>query len=318
MTEGKMKILFMGTPDFALYSLRAMLDAGENVVAVVTQPDQPRGRGYVLTPPPVKVCAAERGIPVYQPETLRKGAFFESLRQINPDLIVVTAYGKILPSDVLEYPRYGCVNVHASLLPAYRGAAPMQRAILDGQTVTGITTMRMDAGLDTGDIYLQKEVPIAPDDNFEAVHDKMGEAGAKVLLDTIEGLRNGTLKPVPQDASRATYAAKIEKEDCLLDFRRSARELHNQIRGLSPFPLAFTCLPDGKKLKIIAADWTADVADAPAGTVLSTSGGVVAVACGEGILRIRTLLPEGKKSMPAGAFVNGRGIAPGERLGSEA
>lgn len=310
-----MKILFMGTPDFALYSLRAMLGAGENVVAVVTQPDQPRGRGYVLTPPPVKVCAEEHGIPVYQPETLRNGAFSAKLREIDPDLIVVTAYGKILPSDVLDYPEYGCINVHASLLPAYRGAAPMQRAIMDGRTVTGITVMRMDAGLDTGDILLQKEVPIGPDDNFETIHDRMGEAGAGALTDAIARLREGRLIPVPQDGSRATYAAKIGKEDCLIDFAHSAKELHDRVRGLSPFPLAFTRLPDGKLLKIVASGWTPETPDAPAGTVVSTAGGAISVACGEGTLRLVTVLPEGKKSMPAGAFVNGRGVAVGDRLG---
>lgn len=311
-----MKILFMGTPDFAVFSLRAMVEAGENVVGVVTQPDQPKGRGYVLTPTPAKVYAAARGIPVYQPETLRNGAFDEELRKISPDLIVVTAYGKILPQSVLDFPRYGCVNVHASLLPAYRGAAPMQRAIMDGQTQTGVTTMRMDAGLDTGDILLQGVVPIGQDDNLETIHDRMGEVGATVLLKTIEAIKNGTLTRTPQDGTISTYAAKIEKADCLVDFSKPAQEVHNQIRALSPAPLAFTKLPNGKLLKIIASEiGNAAKRVAPAGTVVSLDGGAVTVACGVGTIRLIELLPEGKSRMNAAAFINGRNIQVGEVLG---
>ena len=183
-----MKILFMGTPDFALFSLRALVDAGENVAAVVTQTDKPKGRGMTLSPPPVKVYATERGIPVYQPKTLKDGAFETELRAIDPDIIIVVAYGKILPKYVLDYPKYGCINIHGSLLPKYRGAAPMQRAIMEGETVTGVTSMYMAEGLDTGDMLLTEEVAIAPDDNFEAVHDKLGAAGARVLIDQELGL----------------------------------------------------------------------------------------------------------------------------------
>lgn len=310
-----MRILFMGTPEFALFSLRALVEAGMNVVGVVTQPDQPKGRGYVLTPPPVKVFAQEHGIPVYQPERLKNGAFDETLAKINPDLIVVTAYGKILPESLLDYPKYGCVNVHGSLLPEYRGAAPMQRAILEGKKETGITTMLMDAGLDTGKMLLQARVPIEENDNFETIHDKMGEAGAPLLVETIEKIVAGTITPVEQDGAKATYAAKIEKEDCKIDFSKSARGVHDQIRALSPVPLAFTRLPDGKLLKVAASELTTEKFDpVPAGTVVSISGGAITVACGEGAIRLLELIPEGKSRMSAAAFVNGRKIAVGAKL----
>lgn len=312
-----MKILFMGTPDFALFSLRAMVEAGEQIIGVVTQPDQPKGRGYLLTPPPVKVYAEEQGIAVYQPTTLKSDEARETITALAPDLIVVTAYGRILPPWILELPTHGCVNVHGSLLPAYRGAAPMQRAIMDGTTRTGITTMKMDAGLDTGDMLLSGEVAIAEDDDFEALHDKLGECSARVLLDTLRGIREGTLTPKKQDDTKATYAAKIEKTDCRLDFSLSAKHLHDQIRGLSPFPLAFTKTPDGKLLKVVKAEIVGDVptTDAEAGVVLSLEGQGVTVACGEGAIRLLAVLPEGKGRMSAAAWINGRRIAVGDRLG---
>lgn len=312
-----MRILFMGTPDFAVFSLRALLESGEELVGVMTQPDQPRGRGYVLTPPPVKVFAEAHGIPVYQPEKLRTQEVSDLLFRLDPELIVVTAYGKILPPAVLDYPSLGCINVHGSLLPEYRGAAPIQRAIMDGRTVTGITTMMMDQGLDTGDILLSGRVEIAPEDNFEAVHDKMGVCGAKVLLDTLAALKNGTLRRIPQDGSKSSYAAKIEKSDCVLHFSDSAERLHNRIRGLSPFPLAFTHLPNGKLLKVTEARVSAQEvpADAPAGTVFSVANGRIAVACGSGALELLAVLPEGKGRMSAAAFLNGHGVKVGDRLG---
>ena len=310
-----MRILFMGTPDFALFSLKALVDSGEEVIGVVTQPDQPKGRGYVLTPPPVKVYAMERGIPVYQPDTLKSDEFYDLLKQLDPELIVVTAYGKILPQRVLDYPRYGCVNVHGSLLPEYRGAAPMQRAIMDGKKVTGVTTMMMDRGLDTGDMLLKAEFPIEETHNFETVHDKMGVCGVDVLLKTVEAIKNGTLVRIPQNGEQATYAAKIEKADCVLDFNRSAQELHDQIRGLSPFPLAFTKTADGKMLKITAAEVAEKMGvHGAAGTVLSLDGGRVTVACGEGALALLGVLPEGKGRMTAAAWINGRKVQVGDLL----
>ncbi len=311
-----MRIVFMGTPDFALYSLRALCEAGEQVVGVVTQPDKPRGRGYVLTPPPVKVYAEERGIPVYQPSTLKNGAFDETLAELAPELIVVVAYGKILPKSVLSFPAHGCINVHGSLLPALRGAAPMQRAIMEGHSVTGITTMYMAEGLDTGDMLLREEVVIEENDNFEAVHDKLAVCGARVLLDTVRALRAGTLVATPQDDAQATYAAKIEKEDCLIDFSADAKTVHDRIRGLSPIPLAFTHTPDGKLLKVSAAavaQFPAAEPSAAPGTVLSLASGIE-VACGRGSVRLLTVIPEGKKSMDAKDFINGRKIAVGDRF----
>ena len=309
-----MRILFMGTPDFALFSLRALCESGEDVVGVVTQPDKPKGRGYALTPPPVKVYAAERGLPVYQPATLRDEAFASLLREIDPDLIVVVAFGKILPKNVLEYPKYGCVNVHGSLLPAYRGAAPMQRAIIDGCGETGVTTMMMDVGLDTGDMLVIEKMPIEEHDNFETVHDKLGELGAHALLETVAQIKNGTLVRVKQDDALATYAAKIEKCDCLIDFSRDARAVHDLIRGLSPIPLAFTHTPDGKLLKVTAAEVAETETDAPAGTVVSLDGGRITVACGRGAVALLSVLPEGKKRMRAADFINGRGVRVGDVL----
>ena len=311
-----MRIIFMGTPDFAVPSLRALCEAGENVVAVITQPDKPRGRGYVLTPTPVKAYALERGIPVYQPETLRGGAFDDTLRTLAPDLIIVVAYGKILPLSVLSCPPLGCINVHGSLLPALRGAAPMQRAIMDGHPVTGVTTMYMAEGLDTGDMLLREEVEILTDDNFESIHDKLAEAGARTLLATLAALRDGTLVAIPQDNGAATYAAKIEKEDRLLDFSRDAEAVHNLIRGLSPIPLAFTHTPDGKLLKVPAARVARPAADgslAAPGTVLSLEGGIE-VACGRGSVLLTTVTPEGKSRMSAADYVRGRKLSLGDIL----
>ncbi len=309
-----MRILFMGTPDFALFSLRALVEAGENVIGVVTQPDKPKGRGYTLTPPPVKVYATEQGLPVYQPNTLRTEEFATLLSELAPELIVVVAFGKILPVNVLEFPKYGCINVHGSLLPEYRGAAPMQHAIMDGKRTTGITTMMMDAGLDTGDMLLSAEIDIDENDNFETVHDKLGACGAEVLLRTIEALRQGALTRTPQDSSLATYAAKIEKRDCLIDFAQSAKAVHDKIRGLSPIPLAFTYTPDGKMLKVIASKVVVHKAHVPAGTVLSLEDGCITVACGEGTVALLTVLPEGKKRMSAADFINGRKISVGDVL----
>ena len=310
-----MRILFMGTPDFALPTLRELCLAGHEIVGAVTQPDKPKGRGHHLTPPPIKVFALEKNIPVYQPMTLRGEEFAALLSELDPEMIVVVAYGKILPQNVLDYPKYGCVNVHGSLLPEYRGAAPMQRAIIDGKKVTGITTMLMAAGLDTGDMLLKCEVEIGEDDNFEDIHDRLSEAGAELLIETVNGLEKGEIVPEVQDDSKSTYAAKIEKSDCLLDFSLDARTLHNLIRGLSPIPLSFTHTPDGKLLKVVKSrvfDDEKTVKCLP-GTVLSV-GEEIQVACGKGILSIITLVPEGKGRMSAGDFVRGRKIAEGDIL----
>lgn len=308
-----MRVLFMGTPDFAIPTLRALASAHE-VVCVVSQPDKPKGRGMQLHPTPVKAAATELGLEVRQPVTLKDQAFLPDLTELRPDVIVVVAYGKILPEYVLNFPKYGCINGHGSLLPAYRGAAPMQRAIMEGNKVTGMTTMQMAKGLDTGDMLETAEVEITPNDNFETIHDKLAEVGAKLMLSTLAGLEAGTITPVKQDDSLATYAAKIEKSDCVLDFTQTAQELHDQIRGLSPIPLAFTKL-NGKLLKIVASKVSTETSGKAPGTVLSIDKGIIAVATGDGVLHITDVLPEGKGRMSALAFVNGKKIAVGDVLG---
>lgn len=308
-----MRILFMGTPDFALESLKALCEAGYDVSAVITQPDKPKGRGHHLTPPPVKVYAQQKNIPVLQPLTLRGEEFAATLADIDPELIVVVAYGRILPKNVLDYPQYGCVNVHGSLLPEYRGAAPMQRAIIDGKTVTGITTMLMAEGLDTGDMLLKAEAKIEENDNFEIIHDRLAALGASLLIETVKGLESGSITPVVQGEG-ATYAAKIEKSDCLIDFSRPVCEIHNLIRGLSPIPLAFTHTPDGKLLKITDSRiFSKESVNTPCGTVISTDG-EIRVVCGDGVISILGVVPEGKGRMKAADFINGRKIAVGDVL----
>ena len=268
-----------------------------------------------MMPTPIKVFALEQNIPVYQPTTLKGEEFAATLAELDPEMIVVVAFGKILPRNVLDYPKYGCVNVHGSLLPEYRGAAPMQRAIIDGKKVTGITTMLMADGIDTGDMLLKAEVEIGENDNFEDMHDRLSEVGARLLMETVEKLEKGEITPEKQDDSLATHAAKIEKSDCLLDFSRSAEELHDLIRGLSPIPLSFTHTPDGKLLKVVAsrvADAEKTVKALP-GTVLSV-GDDIKVVCGKGILSLLTVVPEGKGKMSAADFVRGRKIAEGDLL----
>ena len=313
-----MRILFMGTPDFALFSLKALCESGREIIGVVTQPDKPRGRGYALTPPPVKVYALEAGIPVYQPATLKDESFASLLEELHPDAIVVVAYGKILPKNVLDYPKYGCVNVHGSLLPMYRGAAPMQRAIMEGNIETGITTMKMDVGLDTGDMLLTARVPIDEDDNFEDIHDRLGATGAELLLETLDGLEAGTITPEAQDGALATYAAKIERTDCVIDFGWDARRVHDTVRGLSPIPLAFTYTPDGKMLKVTKSRiLRRDGCFGRVGEVISLEGGEIEVACKNGTVALLSVLPEGKRRMSAQDFINGRRISVGDVLGGK-
>ena len=309
-----MRILFMGTPDFALFSLKAIAESEHTVVGVVTQPDKPKGRGYALMPPPVKSYALEKGLEVFQPTTLKDDSFFELLKNLAPDVIVVVAYGKILPKNVLDFPRYGCINVHGSLLPEYRGAAPMQRAIIDGKATTGITTMYMAEGLDTGDMLLKQAVTIEQNDNFEDIHDKLGACGAELILKTLGGIEKGEIERIPQDESLATYAAKITKETCLIDFSKNASAVHDLIRGLSPIPLSFTHTSDGKLLKVISSELTqTDGIFGEIGEVISLENGIT-VACGKGSIRLLKVLPEGKSRMNAEDFVRGRKVATGDIL----
>ncbi len=310
-----MKLIFMGTPDLAAACLSGLLDGGYTVTAAVTQADRPRGRGYALTPPPVKELAMARGIPVWQPTDLRAPEFLAQIREMAPDAIVVVAYGRILPPALLDCPRLGCINLHASLLPRYRGAAPIQRAIMNGETETGLTTMHMAEGLDTGDMILSERLAIRPEDNFGTLHDRMAVCGGPLLCRTLAMLATGTAPRLVQDEAKASYAAKIRKEDCALDFRRSASELDCHIRGLSPAPLAFCHRPDGRMLKILRAEPTEG--SGKPGEVLALSDrreGSITVACGTGALRIRELVPEGKGRMRAADYVRGRQIREKEVL----
>ena len=309
-----MRILFMGTPDFARSILEKLHKDGENIVAVVTQPDKPQGRKMILTPPPVKQYAMENGLPVYQPVTLKDGAFAEELSLIDPELIIVAAYGKILPAYVLDYPKYGCINAHASLLPRWRGAAPIQRAIMAGDRLSGVTSMYMAQGLDTGDMILTVRVPITDEDDFGTLHDKLAVAGGEAMTETIAKLRDGTVTREAQNDADATYAAKIENPDCVIDFTKSVTDVYNQVRGLSPVPLALTWMPDGKRLKIVAAQKEIRSVTAAPGTVVAIEGGTLDIACADGILHVTHLQPEGKGRMAAADFLRGRKLSVGDVL----
>lgn len=310
-----MKIMFMGTPEISMTALARLIDDGHNIVAVVTGEDKPRGRGNVMTPTPTKSLALERGIPVYTPKTLRDEAFASLLSEVDPDLIVVVAYGKILPRSVLDYPKYGCINLHVSLLPKYRGAAPMQRAIIAGESETGVTIMHMADGVDTGDIISVEKFPISDTDDFEAIHDRSALVGSALLSKTIHEIFEGRAKRIPQDDSQATHAAKVEREDCKLDFTKSAKNLDFQIRGVTPIPGAFAYL-NGKMLKINRAKPIPHKGGVP-GEVISLNAqgeGEILVATGDGALSITKVIPEGKGRMSAGDFVRGRKIKVGDIL----
>ena len=305
-----MRVVFMGTPDFAVQSLNALVDAGHEVKAVITQPDRPKGRGNKMAFPEVKTRALELGLPVHQPDSVKDEAFLELLKGYNPEVIVVVAFGRILPQAVLELPPYGCVNVHGSLLPEYRGAAPIQRAVLDGRKETGVTTMRMDIGMDTGDMLMQATLPITDEDTTGTMFGKLAELGGKVLIDTLVGLENGTVVPEKQDDSKATHAARILKEDEVIRWNDPAEKIFCQIRGLSPAPGAYTWW-NGERLKL----WKARISDretgkAP-GTVVAISKNALTVQTGKGCLEVLELQPAGKKAMPAQAFSNGAGVTEG-------
>ena len=305
----------MGTPEISATCLSRLLDDGHEVAAVVTREDKPRGRGNVMTPTATKVVAQNAGIPVYEPKTLKDEAFSELLSSISPDIIVVVAYGKILPPSVLNAAPYGCVNLHVSLLPKYRGAAPMQRAVMDGERETGVTIMYMDVGLDTGDIIATEKFPIGEEDDFETVHDTSMLIGSRLLSDTIFEIEAGRATRTPQDDSLATYAKKVEKEDCRVDFTLDSQTVSARIRGVTPIPGAFTYL-NSKMLKI--AKVKAVDGEGKPGEVIAADGvgtGSITVACGSGAIKILQVTPEGKGKMSAGDFVRGRKIAVGDVLG---
>lgn len=305
-----MRVVFMGTPDFAVPCLQRLLADGEEVVGVFTQPDKPKGRGYALAPPPVKAEALKYNIPVFQPNSMRDGAAVEILKELQPDLSIVVAYGKILPKEVLELPKYGSVNIHASLLPRYRGAAPIQWCILNGETETGVTAMQMNEGLDTGDMLLQKRLPISPEMTAGELHDALSVLGAEVMSETVRAIRESTLKPIPQP-QESNYAPMLTKALCPIDFHKTAQEIHNQVRGLSPWPSA-TAQFGEKRFKIYKTRCADISTDAAAGTVLAV-GDAITVACGDGkAIAILELQPEGKKRMTAKAFLMGHAVKTGD------
>ncbi len=310
-----MKIMFMGTPDFAVMCLESLINEGHDVVSVITTPDKPRGRGHKMCPTPVGSFAEEKNIEVFKPLNLKKENFEEILEKYNPELIVVVAYGKILPPYVLEYPKYGCINVHASLLPKYRGAAPIQRAIIDGEKITGVTTMYMAEGLDTGDMLLKSEVEITADDNFETLHDKLAEKGAELIVKTIKALENGELNPEKQDDALSNYAKMITKETALIDWSKNANDIHNQVRGLCPVPKAFTFY-EGKQLKICRSLVSDKKTKEAPGSIISRDNSSFSVACGGGsVLDVLAIQAEGKKLMDVCDYLRGNSIDVGVILG---
>ncbi|MGE4542875.1 MAG: methionyl-tRNA formyltransferase [Pedobacter sp.] len=307
------RTVFMGTPEFALPTFQGLIEAGVNLCGVFTQPDRPRGRGKQLAPPPVKELALKYDIPIFQPEKLRDPLAVEQLRKLQPDLIVVVAYGQILPKSVLEIPRYGCINVHASLLPRYRGAAPINKAVVDGEQVTGVTTMLMDVGLDTGDMLIKRATEIGDEETAGELHDRLSLLGREAMEETLLRLCDGTLRPEPQEDAQSSYASMMKKEDGRIDWRCSAKAIHNLVRGLSPWPGAFT-LWNGQVLKLGRTLAEEGLAAEP-GTVLSADADGVCIACGQGVLRVRELQLAGKKKLPAGDFLRGTSLSAGARLG---
>jgi methionyl-tRNA formyltransferase len=316
-----LRIAFAGTPDFSVPALKALLASGHAVVGVLTQPDRPKGRGRQIAASPVKVAALEHGLPVSQPTALKSEAGRAELASWQPDVLVVVAYGLILPPAVLALPRLGCLNIHASLLPRWRGAAPIQRAILAGDAVTGVTIMLMDAGLDTGPMLLEKELRIARDDTGGSLHDRLATLGAAAVLEALEGHAAGTLPPVPQPAEGASYASKIEKSEALIDWARDAVEIERQVRAFNPWPVAETRL-DGEQLRVFEASVAPSgsveppMAGAQPGTLVGAGDDALLVQCGRGRLAIRQLQRPGRRTVGAGDFIRGAGAELiGTRLG---
>ena len=305
-----LRVVFMGTPEFSVPSLAALADS-EQVVLAVTNPDRPSGRGQTLSAPPVKAEAARRGIPVFQPEKAKAPESVARIAAESPDLIVVVAYGHILPPSILDIPRHGCINVHASLLPRYRGAAPINWAIARGEATTGVTIMKMDAGMDTGPMLHVRAMPIGEDDTAGTMFPKLAALGAEALAEALRKLHDGTLTETPQDNAQATYAPMLKKEHGLIDWKRPAREVRDLVRGMTPWPSAYA-IHGGKTLKILAAT-VVDGGGAP-GEIAAVGKDGIVVACGQGALRLVQVQPEGGKAMAAWAYAQGRRIAKGDRL----
>ena len=305
-----MKLIFMGTPDFAVPCLECLIEAGYDIPAVFTQPDKPVGRKQILTPPDVKVCALKHNLTVYQPDSMRGEEAMDVIRRIDPDAIIVAAYGKIFPKEVLDYPKYGCINVHGSLLPKYRGAAPIQWAVINGEKETGVTIMQMNEGIDTGDILLRRAIPVDIDDTAESMFDKLSSLGGETLVEALEMLERGELTAEKQDESLSSHAPMLNKSISQIDWSKSGMAVHNLVRGLYSWPIAYTMF-GGKKLKIIKTSPCDKSGEA--GTVISLDP--LTVACGEGSVIIRELQLEGKKRMDSKSFLIGHRMCVGDRLG---
>lgn len=306
-----MRIIFMGTPDFSVGTLEALVEAGHEVCLVVTQPDKPKGRGKEMQYTPVKEAALKHGIEVYQPRRIREAECVEKLRQYNADIMVVVAFGQIIPKEILEMVPYGCVNVHASLLPKYRGAAPIQWSIIDGEAVTGVTTMQMDEGLDTGDMLLKTEVPITAEETGESLHDKLAKAGAALCVETLAKLQEGSIVPEKQGESPTAYAKMLDKKLGNIDWTKSAVEIERLVRGLNSWPSAYTYW-NKKVVKIWKASVTDENSNEQVGTVVKVEKDGFYVQTGNGLLKVLELQIPGKKRMDAGAFLRGYTIEPGE------
>ncbi len=309
-----MRIIFMGTPEFSVPCLEALINSNNEVVGVFTQPDKPKGRGYEMTPPPVKVCATENNISVFQPLSMRDGEALKVINSLNADLIIVVAFGKILPKEILESVKYGCINIHASLLPKLRGAAPIQWSIINGETETGVTSMQMDVGLDTGDMLIKKSIEITENMNAGELHDALSVMGAKVLIETIETLKKGELNSQKQDDSLSNYAPMLSKELCPIDFTKSALEIHNKIRGLSPWPVAITKI-NGKNFKIHKSQILTENFLGNVGEIVDNNNRLV-VMCGDGkCVEILEIQAEGKRKTDTASFLRGHKIECGTIIG---
>lgn len=303
-----MRILFMGTPDFAVPSLNALLDAGHEIVGVFTQPDKPKNRGMKLQAPPVKVCALEHDIPVFQPTKLRDGTALEMIQGLAPELIVVAAYGRILPQEILDYPKLGCINVHSSLLPKYRGSAPIHWAILNGDQESGVTIMHMALALDAGDIIAQSVTPIDPDETVESLHDRLAQMGAALLVETVEKIGDGTAVRTPQEEDKVTLAPMLSRALSPMDWNRPARALHNQVRGLIPWPAAVTEL-NGTRCKIFSTSVLEETTGKAPGAVIAADKKGLKIACGDGtVLQINELQADGGKRLKAADYLRGHPI----------
>lgn len=310
----KPKIVFMGTPEFAIPSLEILIKNGCPIIGVVTQPDRPKGRGRKYVPPPVKITAEKYNLPVFQPDKVRDKEFLDTFRELAPDMVVLVAFGQILPGEIIEFPEMGCINVHPSLLPKYRGAAPINWTLIRGEEKTGITTILMDEGMDTGDILLQEDTPVESDETFDKLHDRLSKMGSELLLKTVKGIIEGTIIRTPQDSAHATYAPQLQKEDSIINWQSSIKDILNLIRGLYPSPCAYTHIK-GKKLKIFSATGEECQVPEPAGRIVGKAEKGLQVASQDGYIYLEDIQLENKRRMDVFDFLRGYKISPEDTLG---